>query len=222
MAISKPSTITGRAQLLLPEPPATVEMVAEAGGALRVELLSRNGLEYRARAPRLRFKPKSTVVARVDAVDGGGHDVEMFVVSAEPETEWTAIVRLQVTAIHDRAPRPVTPRVRIGERAPLYAMTCRALRTGNQFVVEIADLSTTGVAFVSDREFHTGDLVALMPVVDGQPMRLRARVLSADRIDADLMRVGCEIAAITEPNRERIARVTAAAPQPVAEAEAGR
>jgi hypothetical protein len=53
-------------------------------------------------------------------------------------------------------------------------------------------------------------------------MRLRARVLHADRIDADLMRVGCEIAAITEPNRERIARVAAAAPQPGAEAEAGR
>jgi hypothetical protein len=43
-------------------------------------------------------------------------------------------------------------------------------------------------------------------------------VLHADRIDADLMRVGCEIAAITEPNRERIARV--AATQPVSEAQA--
>ena len=82
MAISKPSTITGRAQLLLPEPPATVEMLAEAGGALRVELLSRNGLEYRARAPRLRMQAQDAPWwRRVDAVDGGGHDVEMFVVS---------------------------------------------------------------------------------------------------------------------------------------------
>jgi hypothetical protein len=55
-----------------------------------------------------------------------------------------------------------------------------------------------------------------MPTVDGQPMRLRACVLSAERIDAHLMRVGCEITAITMPNRERIARVTAAAPRPAA------
>jgi len=39
-----------------------------------------------------------------------------------------------------------------------------------QFEVEVADLSTTAVAFVSDRTFHSGDLVALMPTVDGQPI----------------------------------------------------
>ena len=116
----------------------------------------------------------------------------MLITSVEPETEWTAIVRLQVTAIHERSASRVTPRVRVGERAPLYAMTCRAVPTGEQFEVEVADLSTTGIAFVSDREFHTGDLVALMPVVDGHAMRLRARVLtcraSRCRPDADGMR----------------------------------
>jgi hypothetical protein len=92
-------------------------------------------------------------------------------------------------------------------------MNCRAVRAGEQFDVEIADLSTAGIAFVSDREFHTGDLVALMPLVDGQAMRLRARVLHADPIDEALMRVGCEIAAVTEANRERIARLASAPPK---------
>jgi len=200
--------ITGRKALLLPEPPRTIEMLAEAGGALRIELISRNGLEYRARAPRLRVRPKSTLQARVDTVDGGGYDVDLFVAEVEPETKWTAMVRLQVTAMHARSGRRVTQRVRVGERAPLYAMTCRAVSTGEQFDVELSDLSTTGLAFASDREFHPGDLVALMPLVDGQPMRLRARVLRVERIDEMLVRVGCAIAAITETNRERIARLT--------------
>jgi PilZ domain len=200
--------ITGRKELLLPEPPRTLEMLAEAGGALRIELISRNGLEYRARAPRLRVQPKSTLQARVDAVDGGGYDVELSVRDVEPETKWTVIVRLQVTAMHARPGHRVTQRVRIGERTPLYAMTCRAVETGEQFEVELADLSTTGLAFATDREFHPGDLVALMPAVDGQVMRLRARVLRSEPIDEALNRVGCEIAAITETNRERIARLT--------------
>ena len=201
--------ITGRKALLLPEPPRTVEMLADSGGALRIELISRNGLEYRARAPRLRVRPKSTLQARVDAVDGGGYDVDLFVAGIEPETKWTVIVRLQVTAMHARASRRVTQRVRVGERTPLYAMSCRAVGAGDQFEVELSDLSTTGLAFATDREFHPGDLVALMPLVDGQAMRLRARVLRAEPIDDALTQVGCEIAAITETNRERIARLTA-------------
>ena len=209
--------ITGRKALLLPEPPRTIEMLAEAGGALRIELISRNGLEYRARAPRLRVRPKSSLQARVDAVDGGGYDVDIFVAEVEPETQWTAIVRLQVTAMHARSGRRVTQRARVGERAPLYAMACRAVAAGEQFDVELSDLSTGGLAFASDREFHPGDLVALMPVVDGQAMRLRARVLRAERIDDMLMRVGCEIAAITETNRERIARLANAAADEPAE-----
>jgi PilZ domain len=204
--------ITGRKELLLPEPPRTVEMLAEAGGALRIELISRNGLEYRARAPRLRVRPKATLQARVDAVDGGGYDVDMLVADIEPETKWTVIVRLRVTAMHARSARRVTQRVRVGERTPLYAMACRAVEAGEQFEVELSDLSTSGLAFATDREFHPGDLVALMPLVDGQPMRLRGRVLRSEPIDEALALVGCEITAITETNRERIARLASTVP----------
>jgi hypothetical protein len=214
MAITNPRDIVGRAELVLPEPPAKVEFLAEAGGSLRIELLSRNGLEYRARAPKLRLQPRSTLRARVDGVDGGGHDVEMLVAAIEPESKWTVIARLQVTAIHERSAQRTTVRVRVGERAPLYAMACRAIRAGEQFEVEVADLSTAGVAFVSDRAFHPGDLVALMPSVDGQPVRLRVRVLRADPLDDALVRVGCEIDAVTDVNRERIARLAASADSP--------
>jgi PilZ domain len=200
--------ITGRKALLLPEPPRTIEMLGEAGGPLRVELLSRNGLDYRARAPRLRVRPQARLQARVDVVDGGGYDVDMVVAAIEPETEWTVIVRLEVTAMHPRSGRRATERARVGERAPLFAMTCRSVAAGEQFEVELCDLSPGGLAFASDREFHPGDLVALMPLVDGQAMRVRARVLRSEPIDEVLAQVGCEIAAITDANRERIARLT--------------
>jgi hypothetical protein len=212
MAIMNPRDIVGRAALILPEPPATLEMLAEAGGAIRIELLSRNGLEYRARAPKLRLQPRSMLRARVDAIDGGGNDVDMLVSGIEPEGKWTVIARLQVTGIHERSAHRSTARVRVCERAPLYAMSCRAIRAGEQFEVEVADLSTTGVAFVSDRAFHTGDLVALMPTVDGQPIRVR--VLHTAYVDDALARVGCEIVAVTDVNRRRIARLADAAAEP--------
>jgi PilZ domain len=209
-----PRAIIGRAAMILPEPPATVEMLAETGGAMRIQLLSRTALEYRARVPRLRVGQHAVLRARVDAIEGGGHDVEMRVVGMQVEDQWTAVARLEVTAIHPRSAQRATTRVRIAERAPVYAMSCRAIRSGEQFEVEMTDLSVSGLAFASDRAFSIGDLLALMPQVDGQPMRLRARVLRTDAIDEGLMRVGCEIAAVTAANRLRIARVAADAADP--------
>jgi PilZ domain len=217
MAIMNSRAISGRAAALLPEPPATLEVLADTGGTLRIQLLSRNGLEYQARAPKLRVQPRISLRARVDAVEGGGHDVELLVASVQAESKWTAIVRLQVTAVHERSARRAAQRLRVGESAPLYAMACRAVRAGEQFDVEVADLSTAGVAFVSDRVFHTGDLVALMPRVDGQEMRMRARVLHTDRMDDGQTRVGCELAAITPANRQRIARLAGGLTEPAAD-----
>jgi PilZ domain len=218
MAIMNSRANFGRAADLLPEPPATLEVLADTGGTLRIQLLSRNGHEYKARAPRLRVQPRISLRARVDAVEGGGHDVELLVAGVEPESKWTAIVHLQVTAVHERSARRAVQRLQVGARAPLYAMACRAVRAGEQFEVEVADLSTAGVAFVSDRVFHTGDLVALMPTVGGQAMRMRARVLHTDPASDGLTRVGCELAAITQANRERIARLAGALTEPTAEA----
>jgi hypothetical protein len=198
---------TGRAALLLPEPPAALELLTDSGGVVRIELLSRNGLSDRARAPRLRVHVEATVTAQVAAVDGGGHDVEMLVAGVEPETEWTAIVRLEVTAIHEQSTRrEAARRVRIGERAPLFAMACGSVATGARFEVEVSGLSATEIGLVSDRELQPGDLVALMPTVDGQAIRIRARVIQVEPIDAVLTQVMCEIAAITDANRQRIAR----------------
>jgi PilZ domain len=202
-----PAEITGRAALLLPEPPRTIETLADSGGVLRIDLLSRNGLEYRARAPRLRARVGSTLQARAEAVDGGGYDVDMQVCAVEPESEWTVIVRLRVTAMHARAARRPAEPVRVGELAPAYAMACAAIPAGEQFQVELTDLRTGRLAFVSNREFRPGDLVALMPLVDGQAMRVRACVRRTEPIDAPLVRVECEIVAITDTNRERIARL---------------
>jgi hypothetical protein len=49
-------------------------------------------------------------------------------------------------------------------------------------------------------------------------MRMRARVLHTDRTSDGLTRVGCELAAITQANRERIARLASTLSAPAAEA----
>jgi PilZ domain len=89
-------------------------------------------------------------------------------------------------------------------------ISCRELPTGQQFQVEVVDLSASGLAFVSDRPFQLGDLVALMPKLAGHGIRLRARVLNT-RPDGDRSRVGCEVIAVRDDDRERLARLAAAA-----------
>jgi hypothetical protein len=130
----------------------------------------------------------------------------MLVAGVEPETDWTAILRLEVKALHERSARRAPRRVRISERARAFAMECESVGAGSQFEVEVSGLSTTEIALVSDREFCAGDLIALMPTVDGQAIRVRVRVVHAEPVDDVLMQVACEIVAITEANRQRIAR----------------
>jgi hypothetical protein len=64
MAIMNSRANFGRAADLLPEPPATLEVLADTGGTLRIQLLSRNGHEYQARAPTLRVQPRGSACGR--------------------------------------------------------------------------------------------------------------------------------------------------------------
>jgi hypothetical protein len=195
---------------LLPPLPATIEVLSESDGPLRLRLLAIHGELVEAHGPRLRLRPKMKLRARLESPDGERHDLDLTVSQLAREDAFTALVKLKVTGLHRRKPGRVQARLAVDGPCRLYVISCRELRTGQQFEVEVVDLSASGLAFETDRRFQLGDLVALMPTVDGVPVRLRARVLNTRPAD-DAHRVGCEVIAVRDDDRERLVRLAAAA-----------
>jgi hypothetical protein len=144
--------------------------------------------------------------ARVADADGARHDVDLRVAALTEETRWTALLLREVVGIAEVPNRRTTPRAAGQGLAPAQALTCRSIASNRVFEVSLADLSMSGLAFVTELEFHVGDTVVLMPRVNGSDVRLRARVLHTEKMEAG-HRVGCEITAITDANRRRIARL---------------
>src|SRR4029079_19581233 len=77
------------------------------------------------------------------------------------------------------------------------------------FDVRLADLSPTGVAFITDRSFHTGDFFAMMVTIRGQLIRLQARALQTSPSHYGRQRVGCEILQIADDDRRHISALSA-------------
>lgn len=195
----------------MPPLPATIEVLSELDGPLRLRLLAIHGEVVEAHGrPRLRLRPKIKLRARLENADGERHDVDLIVSQLSAEDAFTALAKLKVTGLHKRKPGRVQARLAVDGHCGLYVISCRELPTGHQFEVEVADLSASGLAFETDRPFQLGDLVALMPRVDGLPVRLRARVLNT-RPAEDAHRVGCEVIAVRDNDRGRMARLAAAA-----------
>jgi PilZ domain-containing protein len=211
MGLSRSHDLLRQAAALLPPLPATIEVLSESEGALRLRLLSHDGSGIAAQGPRLRVRPHMKLRARLEDAGGERHDLDLVVSGLEQEDGWTARLTLQVTAVHHRQARRVHARLAVEDTAGLYAISCRELQPGTQFPVAIADLSESGLAFVSDRVFHLGDVIAIMPKVSGQPVRMRARILNARPIDGGQNRVGCEVIALRDEDRRRLAELAAAA-----------
>ena len=192
---------------LLPDLPVAVHALSDTGGEMRIELLSENGRVFTARAPRLRTQPRMRLRVRVNPSSDLRFDIDLVVTSIEREDEWTGRVTLEVTDVWQREGRRAHERLRVDEHTPLHVVTCRSLETGSTVEVDLADLSESGVAFFTGSQFHVGDVIALMPMVGGQRIRLRARVLHTGEAEGDLSRVGCEVIAIRPEDKRRLAAV---------------
>jgi PilZ domain len=209
MGLARSFTLLRQAAPLLPRLPATIEVLSESDGALRLRLLAVHSETIEAHGPWLRLRPGMRLRARLEGGDGDRHDLDLIVSDLTQEDAFTARIRLKVTGLHRRKPGRVDARLPSAGRCGLYVITCRELPAGQQFPVEVVDLSASGLAFLTDRPFQLGDLVALMPTVNGVPVRLRARVLNA-RPAGERSRVGCEVIAVRDDDRARLARLAAA------------
>jgi hypothetical protein len=190
----------------------TVDVFSADGGVLTLEMKHQDGTYIVANAPRLRVRPQLELLARTTETSGGGYDIELVVAEIFYESQWVAKLHLRVTDVRRRDSHRVTARARIEEVAQLHVMVARAIAENKTFDVRLADLSPSGVAFVTEHEFTIGDRFALMATAGGRVLRMQARVLQTSRSHYGRQRVGCEILQITEDDRRRIAELTTELP----------
>lgn len=193
-------------------PAPSVEAFSSDGGVVALRVLSRQGGHIVAEAPRLRVRDRLDLLVRTTDATGGGYDISLRVVDVLEQADWMARVHLRVLDVQRRRSERVSARATLDEMAVVHVLGARALAQDEELDVRLADLSASGVAFVTDRRFHVGDRVAMQARIAGRSLRLQARVLQTCESHHGHQRVGCEIVQIADHDRRRIAAMTALAP----------
>ena len=197
--------------ILARQPTDSVEAFSSDGGVVPLRILADRGPFLVAEAPRLRVRDGLDLLVRTND-PAGGHDISMTVAELAGQADWMSRLHLRVLDVQRRHGVRVTPRARLEETATVHVLGARAIAQDEELDVRLADLSASGVAFVSGLTFHVGDRVAMLARLGGRTLRLQARVLQTSQLDAEHQRVGCEILQIADQDRRRIAELTTRAP----------
>lgn len=191
-------------------PTDSVDAFSSDGGVVTLRVLGGQSGHIVAEAPRLRVRERLDLLVRTTDAAGGGTDISMTVAEVTQQADLMARVQLQVAEVLHRQGVRGTPRARLEETATVHVLGARAIAQDEQIEVRLADLSASGVAFVTELRFHVGDRVAMLARISGRTVRLQARVLQTSECD-DGRRVGCEILQIADHDRRRIAELTTSA-----------
>jgi hypothetical protein len=194
--------------ILSQQPTGAVDAFSSDGGVVTLRILPERGPFLVAEAPRLRVREGLDLLVRRNDPAGGGHDISLTVAEVREQADWMARVLLRVLDVRRRHGQRVTPRARLEETATVHVLGARAIAQDEEAEVRLADLSPSGVAFVSDLTFHVGDRVAMLARLAGRTLRLQARVLQTAEAHHGHQRVGCEILQIADDDRRRITELT--------------
>jgi PilZ domain len=211
MPQSAPRHLLELALRLLPELPARVQALCADGGIAEVRPAHANGelLGGYAAVSQMRLR----LGLRVRLGDGGraGHDVDLEVAEIVPHSTTEAIVLLRVSSVTEHRSVRAADRVGIGGRASVSALRSQRLQRGAAFDADLVDLSTSGLAFDSEREIELGDVLAVEASVYDRPVPIEVRVVRRSRPAFGRRRYGCEVVTVTDEGRVAIELLTMAA-----------
>lgn len=192
---------------VLSEPPLSVDVLSEDGGSFPMQIFECSEGLLHAHAPRAAMRKDLLLLARVSDPDRGRYEVEFAVEEAFFHSTSEALVHLKVSAVRHRKARRAAPRASVSETALARIRFCRSMPRGSELDVRLVDLSTTGLAFVTQRELDPGDLVTLEVLLVGRAMVIEARVVRVDPAPYGRYRAGCEITEISDGDRTAIGKL---------------
>jgi hypothetical protein len=190
---------------VLPQPPASIDVISEDGGSFRAALDGAERDLLRLYAPRTTVRKQLRLMARITDEARGGYEVEFEIVEVFFHSGAEALAHVAVTDVRRRKMRRLAPRVSVAAKATGTIVFCRSLAAGAEIDVRLADVSTSGVAFSSRQPLDAGDLLDLRVILADRPMSIGLRVVRCDPAPYSRFRIGCEITELGERDRSALA-----------------
>jgi len=196
---------------LLPEMPGTVEVYAQDGGVFNLMLAAIEGDMIYAYGDRNHVRDGLTLTWQQRNQEGDGHNVRFTIQRTFFQSGAELLLHLYVSSIEDHFASRSAPRARMSVPAYLQVLYGREIAPGEQLDIRLADVSRTGVSFITNRTFQSGDKVEISAELPQRLVRLEARVVTQIPAIYGRNRVGCEITDMLEADRHwigELARVT--------------
>jgi hypothetical protein len=184
--------------------PVEVDVVSQNGDPARLLMADLDDGRIVAYGPQLLMLDGLVMTVQLRDPGGGGFDVILTVVRSFFQAGDQTLLHLEVTSIEERAGHRDTPRVRLSDSASISVVRSNRLHTGHEFQARLADLSETGLAFLTELPLATGDIVRVDTDVDGSPVTVEARVVRIDTASFGRARVGCEVVHLEQQSRTAI------------------
>jgi len=162
--------------------PGTVEVYAQDGGVFNLMLAAIEGDMIYAYGDRNHVRDGLTLTWQQRNQEGDGHNVRFTIQRTFFQSGAELLLHLYVSSIEDHFASRSAPRARMSVPAYLQVLYGREIAPGEQLDIRLADVSRTGVSFISNRTSRCGS-----------------------------NRVGCEITDMLEADRHwigELARVT--------------
>ena len=189
---------------LLPPIPCQVEVIAPRGGTFPLMLASAEGEVIYAYGSRDHVSDGAVLVAKLRNDEGDGHDIRFSVLRSYFQSGSDLLLHLKVAGIDDHFATRSAPRAELAAEAVARVIYAQSVPRDERLAVRLADVSQTGLAFVTSLEFQPGDLLEFTAQLPDRSVRLEARVIRAIPAVYGRTRVGCEFTSILEADRHSI------------------
>jgi hypothetical protein len=200
-----PNEVLRSALSLLPPLPCSVEVIADDGGSFSLMLSATEGSLVYGYGNRTLVREDGGLVARIRDDSGEGWDVRFTVLRTYFQSGEDLLLHMHVESVETRTAERRTPRAHLAELAGARIVYSARQAHDTTFDVRLADASPEGIAFITDRELDTGDLIEIDAVVDERHLNAELRVLRTIPAVYGRNRVGCEITRILEADRHALA-----------------
>jgi hypothetical protein len=191
---------------LLPPLPTPIG-VFSAGGVAEVVLADLDRGLLIGYAPQMLMQPQLIVVCPLRDQSGGGYDISLRIEKAYFQSSNQTLLHMRVIEVVHQPGHRRTKRAQRSDEADAVVLRSRALPDGDHFRVRTADLSEGGVAFLTELQLAIGDRVMLSIHIGARPITMEALVMRVEPMSFGRYRIGCEVDAIAEHDRETVAQI---------------
>jgi len=194
---------------MLPGFPTTIGVFSAEGGVAEVVLADLDQGHLVGYAPQILMQKDLTIVCPLRDSGGGGFDVSLNVEKAYFQSGDQTLLHLSVLAIEHQPGHRRSRRARRTDQADIVVLYAAGLDSGTRMVARLADISEDGVAFVSELPLSVGDRVMLSIHVGARPITLEAQVVRDEAVAFGRHRIGCEVNAIADHDRDAVSAIAA-------------